>query len=203
MQTDCNNNEVVFAGFWVRLGAFIIDQMIVGAALLIVRLVLAIVSLLGGGAGLNEQLLFSYSSKNILLYLCGVSYFIVCTYYTGTTPGKRLMNLRVIDGSGLAQLPAVNVIYRETVGRFLSGFLVAIGYLLIAIDNEKRGLHDILCDTRVIYAKKITVYPKYVNTGYQNPGSFQQKPPEHIVQEDVVREDITQEDIAQGDIIRE
>lgn len=29
---------------------------------------------------------------------------------------------------------------------------------MIGIDKEKRGIHDILCDTRVIYGKKIKVF---------------------------------------------
>ena len=28
-------------------------------------------------------------------------------------------------------------------------------------DGQKRGFHDMLCDTRVIYAKRIKVYPVY------------------------------------------
>jgi uncharacterized RDD family membrane protein YckC len=32
----------------------------------------------------------------------------------------------------------------------LSGILLGIGYLMIAFDDEKRALHDRICDTRVI-----------------------------------------------------
>ena len=42
-----------------------------------------------------------------------------------------------------------------------------IGYIIAGVDREKRGLHDILCDTRVIYAKKIKVIPVYPR--YQMP----------------------------------
>lgn len=171
MQMDCNNNDVVFAGFWVRLAAFIIDQVILWAGLVPVRLIINITMLLLSSTTLSGELLFSFSLKDIAIYLCGALYFVLCTYYTGTTPGKRLMNLRVVSADDDNKLPFINVVYRETIGRFLSGFLVAIGYLLIALDREKRGLHDILCDTRVVYGKKIKVYPQY-----QNPGPYQQIP---------------------------
>ena len=38
---------------------------------------------------------------------------------------------------------------------------------MAGVDKEKRGLHDFLCDTRVIYAKKIKVIPVYPR--YQAP----------------------------------
>ena len=32
---------------------------------------------------------------------------------------------------------------------------------MAGVDREKRGLHDMLCDTRVVYAKKMKVLPVY------------------------------------------
>jgi uncharacterized RDD family membrane protein YckC len=28
--------------------------------------------------------------------------------------------------------------------------ILCIGYIMIAFDSEKRGLHDMICDTRVV-----------------------------------------------------
>ena len=170
MQKDYSKEQVVFAGFWVRLAAYAMDSVIVGAGLLVVRLAMMGVMTLLDGTVLGGDLLFSYDLKDIVVYLCGVLYFILCTYYTGTTVGKKAMNLRVISPGGEEKIPLVSVIYRETVGRFLSGFIVGLGYLLIAADKEKRGLHDILGDTRVIYAKKVKIYPQYQNIPPCGPG---------------------------------
>ena len=52
---------------------------------------------------------------------------------------------------GEEKLSIIDVIYRETIGRYLSGLVLCIGYILIALDNRKRSLHDMLCDTVVIY----------------------------------------------------
>lgn len=89
------------------------------------------------------------------MYLISSAYFIAFTYLSGATLGKRLFHLKVIDKGG-EKLTFLNVIYRETIGRFLSG-LLCLGYLLIAVDTEKRGLHDVLCDTRVIYTHIVIV----------------------------------------------
>lgn len=159
-----HSNETVgyeFAGFWVRLAAYAIDMAIVTLGLLIVRLLFIGINSLIEGTFLEGGILFHYTLKDIVLYLLQVVYFILFTYHTGTTIGKKAMNLRVICKESEEKLSLLTVMYRETIGRFLSGLILCIGYLIMGIDKEKRGLHDILCDTRVIYAKKLKVYPVY------------------------------------------
>lgn len=161
MQKDYSNQPVEFAGFWVRLAAYCLDSLIVFAGLLVVRLLMSGTMSLLSGTALGGNILFHYSLKDIVLYIFQVMYFILCTYLTGTTPGKKAMNLRVISAEDTERLTLLNVVYRETVGRFLCSLSIGIGYLIAGIDKEKRGIHDMLCDTRVIYAKKIKVYPVY------------------------------------------
>ncbi len=160
MQNSCDNrlSEYEYAGFWVRLAAYLIDSAIVFAALLVVRLVMSGLMVAAKGTPLGGNILFQYDLKDIVLYVTEVFYFILCTYYTGTTLGKKAMNLRVICAGGEEKLGFLTVIYRETVGRFLCSVIMGIGYIIAGIDKEKRGIHDILCDTRVIYAKKIKVF---------------------------------------------
>ncbi len=162
-RAEKDREQAEYAGFWVRLAAYIIDSILVFAGLLIVRLIFLSVSGMLEGTFLDGNILFHYTLKDIALYSGQVLYFILCTYYTGTTLGKRAMNLRVVGGEE-ERLTLLTVVYRETIGRFLSGVILGLGYLLIGIDKEKRGIHDILCDTRVVYAKRIKVYPIYQGT---------------------------------------
>lgn len=155
------DENLTYAGFWVRLAAYLIDSLIVGLMLLVVRLVMSGVMSALYGTVLGGNILFGYTLKDIVLYLGEVLYFILCTRYTGTTLGKRAMNLRVISVEESGELDLFTVVYRETVGRFLCGISICIGYLIIGLDREKRGFHDMLCDTRVVYGKKVKVYPVY------------------------------------------
>lgn len=152
MLNSCSNEneKYQYAGFWVRFSAYAIDCVLIFFSLLVVRFLLFIVGLFLREGVLNGDFLFSYSLKDIVLYGCSVSYFVCSTYYTGTTIGKKLMHLKVISKKE-NKLSFLNLLYRETVGRFLSSFFINIGYMMIGIDKEKCGLHDILCDTRVIY----------------------------------------------------
>lgn len=154
----------------MRFAAYVIDSIIVAIGLLIVRLAWIGIGALISGTILDGNVLFHYSLKDIVLYIFKVMYFILLTWCTGTTIGKRLMNLRVVPADRSKKLSFVDVLYRETVGRFLCGISVWIGYIIIGIDKEKRGFHDMLCDTRVVYEKKVKIYPKYQgNTGMQPP----------------------------------
>ena len=154
----------------MRFAAFLIDSLIVGILTLAARLVLAVSFSVFGLFEVNPldvEVLFTYTVKDIILYLLGAAYYIICTYCAGTTAGKRLFNLRVVpaetkDGE---KLRLFDVVYRETIGKFLSGVIMNIGYIIAGIDSEKRALHDILCDTRVIYAKRVKMIP--VRTGQQ------------------------------------
>ena len=154
----CASGNLEYAGFWVRMAAYMIDSVVVFAGLLIVRLIFAGISLAGGGAITGTDILFHYSLKDIVLYALKVLYFIAFTYLTGTTLGKKAMNLRVVSKNPEEKLTLFNVVYRETVGRFLCSLPVNIGYIVAGIDSEKRGFHDMLCDTRVVYQKKIKVW---------------------------------------------
>lgn len=166
MQNSYSSRDTEYAGFWVRLAAYVIDSIIVFFGLLFVRLFLSGIMSVLSDTWIGGNILFHYTLKDILLYGFQVLYFILCTYLTGTTLGKRAMNLRVVSADG-QKLTILNVVYRETIGRFLCSISVGIGYIIAGVDREKRGLHDILCDTRVIYAKRVKVIPVYPR--YQAP----------------------------------
>lgn len=79
--------------------------------------------------------------------LIGATYEIYFISQQGATPGKMACGLRVVTPEG-------GRIVGRAIGRyfakFLSAIILCIGYIMIAFDAEKRGLHDQICDTRVI-----------------------------------------------------
>ncbi len=78
-----------------------------------------------------------------------VFYYVFFTGYGGQTPGKMALRIKVIrtDGSAIGYGRAF---LREVPGKFLSGILLGIGYLMVAFDRQKQGLHDKIADTYVI-----------------------------------------------------
>ena len=85
MQNNYDNRgtcaDVTYAGFWVRLAAYLIDSVIVFFMLLVVRLILSGAISALSGTVLGGNILFDYTLKDIVLYLGQVLYFILCTRY--------------------------------------------------------------------------------------------------------------------------
>lgn len=186
----------------MRLIAYIIDSVVVFVALLIVRLLMAGVSLILEGTFLGGEILFQYTLKDIVLYLAKAAYFVMFTYFTGTTLGKKTMNLRVISADG-GKLKLFDVIYRETVGRFLSAFVINIGYLMVGVDKEKRGLHDILCDTRVVYVTPDRPVPEAKHEEVVREVEPEEAVPEEVAQEEVAQEEMAREEAVPEEVAQE
>ena len=164
MQNSSDNR--IYAGFFVRLAAYLIDIIIVWVAMLVVRIPMWIGSIANPNNFLVKDFIFQYSIKDILFYLMQAAYFILLTYFTGSTIGKKLFQIRVVSEEE-RKMTFFEVVFRETVGRFLSTLVLSIGCILIAADKKKRGLHDLLSDTNVVYYHEKRVYT-HADIHYKN-----------------------------------
>jgi uncharacterized RDD family membrane protein YckC len=66
----------------------------------------------------------------------------------GATAGKGILGLRVVDdqGSRISFLRASGRFF----AKFISALVLTIGFLMVAITDRKRALHDILAGTLVV-----------------------------------------------------
>jgi len=141
------------AGFWVRLAAYAIDRLILAVALLLVRVPALIAA---AGSGGLKAVFFQFTWVDILCWLTVSAYFVLLTGFGGATLGKRALRLRVVRSDSGEKPTFLTVIYRETIGRYLSGILY-IGYILAAVDESRQTLHDRICDTLVVYDESVPV----------------------------------------------
>lgn len=150
MQNHNEQETRQYAGFWIRLAAHMIDFIIVTVAFSIVESFLKLVTMALEDTALGGEILFQYTLTDIAEYIFVVVYFIIMTYFTGATLGKKLLKLKVISIKNDGKLKLLDVIYRETIGRYFSDMLGGLGYLTVAFNDEKKAIHDMLCDTRVV-----------------------------------------------------
>lgn len=68
----------------------------------------------------------------------------------GTTPGKRLVGIKIVDSKGYKDISNKQAITRS-LGYIPSTLLFGIGFLMVLFRKDKRALHDLLADTVVIY----------------------------------------------------
>ena len=140
-------NEQSYAGFWVRVLAYLLDSVL----LITVQTALSLlINLTIGMLGIATE---GDPAINTIIWLFGavlsISYAVFFTGYCGQTPGKMALRIKVIrtDGSPVNYGRAA---LREVLGKFISSILLGIGYLMVAFDNRKQGLHDKIADTYVI-----------------------------------------------------
>ena len=204
MQNRSDNR--IYAGFFVRLAAYLTDIIIVWCAMLVIKVPVWVTTVTSPNNFFVRDFIFQYSIKDILFYLMQAAYFILLTYFTGSTLGKKLFQIRVVSAEE-RKLTFFEVAFRETIGRFLSALILSIGYIMIAVDKKKRGLHDILSDTNVVYyhEKKVYThadihYKNMVENEGQNISSQQQNPyKEKEVQLDSYTEQKTQQEQYRAD----
>jgi uncharacterized RDD family membrane protein YckC len=79
-------------------------------------------------------------------------YFIGFWTVAGQTPGMRLMALRVENEAGEMPRPGQSV--RRFVGMVLAAIPFGAGFLTILVDDRRRGLHDMIGGTVVVYAPR-------------------------------------------------
>lgn len=143
-----------YAGFWVRVGAALLDFLIVIPVLALVFLAfyLAVPDFLSaffpGRAAQGNGALLPF---RLITMAIGISYETFFVGKWGATPGKMICKLRVVrpDGDRVSYLRA----FARYFGRLLSAIPLDLGYLIVAFDSEKRGLHDYICSTRVIHTR--------------------------------------------------
>jgi uncharacterized RDD family membrane protein YckC len=163
---------LVYAGFWIRLGAYLID--VIPLLILSVVLMLPTISSIGDavrgvpppGPGvtvdspefaayqallmqrINEALAPMYS-VSALAQLFSAAYFIGFWTWRGQTPGMMLLGLRIARDADGAPPGLARSILRY-VGYVISGIVLFIGFIWVAFDRKKQGWHDKIAGTVVV-----------------------------------------------------
>ena len=133
------------AGFWIRLFAFLIDIAIVFLASVVIA------SALGYSFADWLQLPALQLDHPIdwINIVIDAVYFTIAVAAFSTTIAKAAFGLKVVrnDGSkiGIGRAFARYCCYN------LSILIFGIGFLMIAFRKDKRGLHDLICGTVVVY----------------------------------------------------
>lgn len=120
----------LYAGFWVRVVAAIIDGLIVAV-----------------GGGIVSAVTFG---GGIILAFCGpwlYEAFMLSSEWQATV-GKRAMSIAVTDLNG------GRISFARATGRhfakWISAFLLFIGFIMAAFTEKKQALHDMIAETLVV-----------------------------------------------------
>jgi len=155
------SGNVEYAGFGIRLLAWLIDSLVLLFLSFITALIFGFFIAI---AFLLIDLSIVSADSSIVTFLTNfisgfVGFSVNLLYFTlfwsskfQGTPGKILLGLKIVDANGN------KISYSKALIRYIStmvsSLLLGIGYLLIIFDGKKQALHDKLASTYVIKVKK-------------------------------------------------
>ena len=157
-------NDVRYAGFWVRFVASFVDTLVLALPVAIVIYFLSDgnwfdfsqyqqnlqMAMSGNANALSSQP--QTSLKWELLFEMSVLIVTVLFWkrFKGATPGKKFVHIKIVDAHTFQDIDNKQAITRSF-GYIVSTILLLIGFIMVAFRADKRGLHDLLAGTVVVY----------------------------------------------------
>lgn len=132
------------AGFWIRLGAILVDGIFLSITL-----------------GFLSYILFGvFLDDNFFLDTLNLVYFIILPFvWYGYTIGKKAFGIRIVSIHG-NKLGLGQMILRELVGGIIYALTFGIGAIIsafmVGMRPDKRSIHDFIAGTYVTYEKPET-----------------------------------------------
>lgn len=143
-----------YAGFWRRLKAWIVDLVLVMVTTCVVAIVVGFILAITIGLVIKDK---DYANQIFSVIGNVIGLITYCSYFIGfeisklqATPGKLLFGIKVtdIENQKIGFFRAASRLF----GKFLSGFLLGLGFLICDFTAKKQALHDILANTLVVRA---------------------------------------------------
>ncbi|MFD2706633.1 RDD family protein [Salibacterium lacus] len=126
------------AGFWIRLGAILLDSLILGA-------VFSMMTWLIYGEFYREA--WNITDLFSLLYLV-----LVPVFWHGYVIGKWLVGIRIVKDSG-EDVTLITMVMREIVAWLIYVFTIGIGLIvsafMVGLREDRKAIHDFIAGTYV------------------------------------------------------
>lgn len=140
-----NDSELQYVGFWARLGASLIDSVLI--LVVTYPLLVAVYGL--GYYSSRSRSLVAGPLDVLISWVLPAAAAIAFWIYRSATPGKMAISARVVDADTGAPLSLGQSLIRY-VGYFVSTIPFGLGLLWITFDSRKQGWHDKLAGSVVV-----------------------------------------------------
>lgn len=129
------------AGFWVRVGAILLDALIIGIPLALLSLILT-----GGQSG---ETWFT----NLISFLYTL---LLPVLWNGQTIGKKICGIQIIRVINNEPPHVGNMLMRNVVWSIMIAVTIGIAFFvdlfMVGLREDKRGIHDFIAGTQVVRA---------------------------------------------------
>lgn len=157
-------NKIKYAGFWIRFTASLLDTLFLALPIGIVIYFFSdgnwfdfsqyqsniMMAMSGNVHALDTQPKTSLQWELLFELSVLLTTLIFWRRWRGATPGKKLVHIKIVDAKTFQDINNKQAITRS-LGYIASTFSFLIGFIMVAFRKDKRGLHDLLAQTAVIY----------------------------------------------------
>lgn len=176
LPTHCQDRDL-HAGFWLRAVAWLIDALILSPVFVVLYLIVA-----GSSAVPQAMQPYGLDPFRVLPSLWFVWVLVPWLYYVScecsawrATPGKLALGLRVTDEYG--RRIGFGRATGRFFGKFVSGFILDIGYMLAAWTERKQALHDLMAGCCVVRRNELLAWQNRATTAPDTAGTAPVPPP--------------------------
>jgi uncharacterized RDD family membrane protein YckC len=139
-----NQPQPEYVGFWARVGASIIDT------ILMLVIVAPLLTYFYGGAYWMGAFGFIAGPADVLLnWILPAIAVVVFWIYRQATPGKMAISAKIVDATTLGK-PSTGQLVIRYLGYYVSFLAFCLGFIWVGIDARKQGWHDKMAGTLVI-----------------------------------------------------
>jgi uncharacterized RDD family membrane protein YckC len=143
------NNELEYVSFWPRVGASLIDTILIGI------IIWPILTAFYGESYWTSGGLIAGPMDFLLSWIFPAVAIIIFWVTKQATPGKMAVSAKIVDAN-TGKLASTG----QLIGRYFAYYLallpLGLGFIWVAFDKRKQGWHDKLAGT-VVVRKKVRV----------------------------------------------
>lgn len=157
-----HESALIYAGFWIRVWAAIVDSILVMCVLWPLLLVIP------GAVSTHEirvplettvvtltafESRLPWPAQFLLTWVLPAVAVVLFWIYRSATPGKMLIAAKIVDADTGGQPGKARLIGRY-LGYYVSVLPLCLGLIWVGVDRRKQGWHDKLAGTVVVRRKK-------------------------------------------------
>ncbi len=140
-----------YAGFWIRVGAYLIDTILLYIVQIIIAAMFGVsIGAMSGLGDAGEAAATGMATVvSLIMVFLSIAYFVIMESGPWqATLGKKAVGIIVTDENG-GRISPLRAIGRY-LAKILSALILFIGFIMVAFTDKKQGLHDMICSTLVV-----------------------------------------------------
>jgi uncharacterized RDD family membrane protein YckC len=143
---DDVSDELEYVGFWPRVGASLIDTV------LVLMICWPLATFVYGREYWTSDALIKGPIDFLLTWVMPAVAVVLFWTYRQATPGKMAIGARIVDANTGGQ-PSTKQLVIRYLGYYVSTIPLLLGLIWVAFDPRKQGWHDKIAGTVVVRSK--------------------------------------------------